>query len=98
MPTPLTVIARVRAKPGQEVALRAALIALVARTRSEAGCLNYDLHESLDDPAQYVFYENWTSRQALDSHSRSAHILAFRELAKDLLSGPTEISLWKRVE
>lgn len=98
MPHTLTVIARVRAKPGMEPRLRAALIALVAPTRSEAGCLNYDLHESIDDPAQFVFYEDWTSRQALDIHSRSPHIFAFRERAKELLAGPTEISLWNKVE
>jgi quinol monooxygenase YgiN len=42
----LTVIAHVRAKPGQESRVRQLLEGLLAPTRAEAGCINYDLHQS----------------------------------------------------
>ena len=65
----LTVIARVRAKKGKASLLRKELRRLIAPTRAEAGCINYDLHESQDDPALFVFYENWKKRGG----PRSAH-------------------------
>ncbi len=44
-----TNLAFFRARRGQSEALGAALAALVEPTRGEAGCLNYDLHQSLEN-------------------------------------------------
>jgi quinol monooxygenase YgiN len=43
----LTNLAFFRALPGQTQALGSALSALVAPTRAETACLNYNLHQSL---------------------------------------------------
>jgi hypothetical protein len=48
-----------RARRGQSEALGAALGALVEPTRLEAGCLNYDLHRSVNDANVWFVYENW---------------------------------------
>jgi quinol monooxygenase YgiN len=93
----VTVIAYHRAKPGKEESLRQALLSLCAVTRAEKGCINYDLHESLDDPNLLVFHENWNSKTDLDTHLRSAHILQFRTLADELLAEPPNITLWRRL-
>ena len=61
----VTVVATFHAKPGQEAELKKALIALVAPTRQEKGCLNYDLHVSAEDPTKFLFHENWTSKADL---------------------------------
>lgn len=71
--TPLNFIAHIKAKPGQEDAVRAALEAIVAPTRAEAGNFNYDLHRLNDDPATVVLYEGWRSQAALDEHMRTPH-------------------------
>ena len=57
----LTVIARMRAKPGKEQELRDALEALVEPTSTEKGYVNYDLHQGVEDPGWFFFYENWES-------------------------------------
>jgi quinol monooxygenase YgiN len=88
----LTVIAHIRAKPGQESRVRQVLQGLVSATRAEAGCINYDLHQSQTDPALFVFYENWTSEAHLDAHSKSPHIQSFRKVAGEILAGPVEIT------
>lgn len=44
----VTVVAFHRAKPGKEQAFREALLAVCKSTRAEKGCINYDLHESLE--------------------------------------------------
>jgi quinol monooxygenase YgiN len=50
----VTVIAYHRAKPGKEHALREALLAVCDPTRAEKGCINYDLHDSPDEPGVLV--------------------------------------------
>lgn len=75
--TPLTVVAKLKAKPGAEARLENALRALVAPTRAEAGCLNYDLHRAHDDPGLFVFHENWESRALWEAHMNAPHLVAF---------------------
>ena len=60
--------ATVKALPGQEAAVRQALLELVAPSRSEPGCLCYNLHESEDETGLFIFYEQWASQAAFDAH------------------------------
>jgi quinol monooxygenase YgiN len=92
--TGLTVIAHVTAKTGQEDLVRQALLDLVAPTRKEKGCINYDLHQSQENATQFAVYENWETAADLDSHAKSAHLQAFARIAAHLLERPAEISKW----
>ena len=67
--------ATVKALPGQEVAVRQALLDLVAPSRSEPGCLCYNLHESKDEAGLFLFYEQWASQAAFDAHVATPHFL-----------------------
>ncbi|MGH9866165.1 MAG: putative quinol monooxygenase [Candidatus Acidiferrales bacterium] len=91
----VTVIAHIRAKAGQEARVREALLGLIAPTRTEAGCINYDLHVSRDDPRRFVFYENWASESHLEAHANSTHLLAFRKVADEILDGQVELTKWR---
>ncbi|HXN99576.1 MAG TPA: putative quinol monooxygenase [Candidatus Acidoferrales bacterium] len=93
----LTVIAHIRAKPGHESRVREILQGLLSPTRAEAGCINYDLHQSHTDPALFVFYENWVSEAHLEAHSKSPHIQSLRKVAGEVLAGPVEITKWQVV-
>lgn len=93
----LTVVARIRAKRGKEAEAQQVLLTLVTHTRKEAGCLNYDLHVAHDDPALFLFYENWASKAHLDAHAQSAHIQVFRAHAGEWLAEPVEIKLFRMV-
>jgi len=90
----VTVLALICAKKGSENEVLGNLKSLVEPTRKEEGCINYDLHQSSDDPCKFMFYENWTSRQALAAHAESAHIIRNRERNAGLLERPPEITLW----
>jgi quinol monooxygenase YgiN len=94
----VTVIAFHRAKRGKEQALREALLAVRAPTLKERGCINYDLHDSPDQPGVLVFLENWESKADLDAHLASPHIDAFRAKAPDLLAEPPDITLWRELK
>lgn len=93
----LTVIAEIKAQPGKEEEVRKALTALVAPTHAEEGCIDYDLHESQDEPGHFFFYENWTGSAALNQHLESRHLKEFRGKAETLLSGPVKITRCMRI-
>jgi quinol monooxygenase YgiN len=46
----LTVIAFMRAAAGKREELKAALEALIEPAKQEDGCVNYDLHQGVEDP------------------------------------------------
>ena len=93
----ITVIATFQAKPGKETELKNALIGLVAPTRKEAGCINYDLHALPEDPAKFLFHENWTSKAHLEAHLESAHIKALLPRVDELAVAMPEITIWEKI-
>jgi len=64
----LTVVAHIRAKADQIALVQSELEKLLAPTRKEPGCLQYDLHQDSKDPAHFVFLEAWSSREHLQTH------------------------------
>ncbi|GAB3664439.1 putative quinol monooxygenase [Nocardioides korecus] len=81
----LTVIAFMKAAPGKEDELRRELEALIAPTAAEDGFVNYDLHESVEEPGKFFFYENWESAEKLDAHLATPHLVRFAGMIGDLL-------------
>lgn len=74
---PLTVIAKLKARPGTEEQLYEACRKLVTPTQAEEGCINYDMHRSIEDPGTFMFYENWTTRPLWEQHMKSPHLNEF---------------------
>jgi quinol monooxygenase YgiN len=93
----LTVVARCKAKPGREEEVEREILALVEPTRAEAGCINYDLHRSLDDGSVFMLYENWVSQQALDEHLATPYLQRFLGKAEEILAEPVDIARWKMI-
>jgi quinol monooxygenase YgiN len=82
----LTIVARIKAKPGQEAALSTELVKLVAPTLVEAGCLRYDFHRDLEDPGNFLFFENWATKDQWLAHMESPQLLAYKAAADDLVA------------
>ena len=96
IPHYVTVIAEMTAKPGKEEELKRHLLVLVEHTRQEEGCVQYHLHVSDDDSRKFVIVENWTTREALDRHARSAHMNAFSQVSTELRADPV-VFTYKRI-
>ena len=77
--TKLTVVANIKANPDQIDLVRVELEKLIAVTRAEAGCINYDLHQDNDNPAHFMFYEIWESRELWQTHMSAPHLAAYME-------------------
>ncbi|WP_028937181.1 putative quinol monooxygenase [Pseudonocardia spinosispora] len=93
----VTVFASMQAKAGREDELRAALTSLIAPVTAEEGNVNYDLHESVDTPGLFFFYENWESADALAKHSQEPHMKEMLGKAGELLDGPLSVNVVRRI-
>jgi len=75
---PLTIVAKLTASDGHAEAVKTALTALIAPTRVEAGCIQYDLHQDTTNPHVFLFFEIWETRDLWQDHLASAHITAHK--------------------
>jgi len=82
MAEPIILNVHFDAVPGREADLARELRALVTPTRSEAGCLLYQLHADPENPGKFMFYEKFADQTALDHHVNTPHFkkfLSYRE-------------------
>ena len=82
----LTIVANIHANPDKIDLVKAELEKLAPITRTEKGCLQYDLHQDNENPAHFMFFENWESRELWQVHMSAAHLAAYREATKGALA------------
>lgn len=70
----LTIVANITAKADKIDLVKAELIKLIDTTLAEEGCVQYDLHQDNENPAYFMFYENWTSRELWQAHMNAQHL------------------------
>ena len=96
-PAALTVIAKFTSKSGKEARVKEELQMLLASTRKEQGYIAFDLHQSVDSEGILFFFEEWTSREALNRHLETPHVKKFLSLVDELLEKPIKASFWKKI-
>jgi NAD(P)-dependent dehydrogenase (short-subunit alcohol dehydrogenase family) len=64
---------------------------VVAPSRQEAGCINYDLRRSDADPDIWCVYENWRSADDLATHFTLPHMQAFIAAVPTLVEGELDL-------
>ena len=75
----LTIVANIIARTDQNDLVKAELEKLIPVTRNEEGCINYDLHQDNENPAHFLFHENWESRELWQIHMNAPHLVAYME-------------------
>jgi len=55
-------------KPDERDVTIAALRAVTARSREDAGCIDYWWSEDVGEPCRFRFFECWESEAAFDAH------------------------------
>ena len=70
----LTIVANITAHAGKVDLVKAELEKLIEPTLKEEGCLQYDLHQDNANPAHFMFYENWESRDLWQAHMNNRHL------------------------
>ncbi|QEY24199.1 putative quinol monooxygenase [Neisseria animalis] len=73
----IKIAALITVKPEYTAELAVQFKELVRASRAEEGNISYDLHQEIGNPNRFVFFENWASQVAVDSHNASAHFQNF---------------------
>lgn len=89
----ITVVARLKSRPGSEAQLEQAFRKMIPAVRSEAGTLQYVLHRSVQDPTVFVFYELYQDQEALNFHSKTSHMKEMVTSIGPLLDGRPQIEI-----
>lgn len=85
MMEPITITAILKPIENRQDQLLAELAKVQEASRAEAGCLNYVLHQSIEDDT-FVLHETWKDKDALESHIESLHYQEYRTNTADLVS------------
>ncbi len=85
METQYPMIVKFIAKKDSIELVKTELIKILEPTRSEIGCIKYDLHQDLDDPSVFMFYEIWATKEAWIAHDSTPHINAFRKAIEGMV-------------
>ncbi len=72
--TKLTIVANIIANDDKIELVKAELEKLIDITRAEPGCINYDLHQDNENPAHFLVFENWESRELWQTHMANTHL------------------------
>ncbi len=70
----ISLIATITAKADKIEELKAELLKLVELTTQEPGCIQYILHQEIENPQIFRFYEQFKDKEAFDFHSNQPYI------------------------
>lgn len=70
----LTIVANIHAKSDKIDLVKAELKKIIAPTLIEEGCINYEMHQDNENPAHFLFFENWESRELWQAHMEKQHL------------------------
>jgi quinol monooxygenase YgiN len=71
---------------------------LIKGTRAEAGCIEYNFYNAVEDKNLLLVAEKWESIDALKAHLEMPHFVQFGEDVGDLLAADLEIAVYSAEE
>ena len=94
----IIVTAKMKVKPDFKYEFMVETEPLIKHTRSEEGCLSYNLYTDIDDPNQLVMLEFWKDMDSLDAHMDSVHFKNFGKAIPKYLTCEIEIFKYEAQE
>lgn len=93
----IRVVANVVAFTNQIESLKEVLLELVQATRQEAGCIQYDLCQSIDNPASFTFVEEWETEEALKAHLGGDNLDRALKKVEGMVAVGPDIRLYQQI-
>lgn len=93
----LFIIARFHAHPGNEDALAAAMLEVIAPTQAEPGCLSIHAFRSKRDAQLFFICSRWKDEAAFDAHAGLPHTARFLAAVEPLIDHPLEVNRVERI-
>jgi len=95
----MTVVAKLKAKAGQEDALIAGVRKMIAHVKAnEPNTRTYVLYRSSKDPSQFLVYEVYADQAAFATHGASEPMKEFFRLAGGILDGRPDITMYEEID
>jgi quinol monooxygenase YgiN len=69
---------------------------LIEESRKEAGCIEYNLYEDLNNSNMVAFIEHWENEEAVDLHNNTKHFTTLVPELTKFQEGQTEITVYKK--
>lgn len=92
--TPIVLAGRFTAKAARRDELVALAQSMLAPSRAEDGCVSYDFLEEVGAPGNFLFFERWRDKAALDTHFAGAGFAKFAQAFPALIEGDADIRLF----
>ncbi len=89
----LKVVAIAETSTDRAEELKSVCMALIEPTRKEEGCISYELYQDTTNPGRFTFIETWESKQHLDIHLQSSHLVAAADAFGKILTKELTIIL-----
>lgn len=90
-----TIIVKFRAKAGREKDFKEFLESIIPIALESFGCIRHDLHQSLENRGEFLFYENWACQKDHENHINRPEVQEWRSMLNSFLEKPYEVSLWE---
>ena len=97
-PLEIFIFARFHARPGNEGALAAALVDVLAPTREEPGCLSIHAFRSIRDPRLFYIHSRWKDEAAFEWHGDLPHTKLFVERVEAVIDHPLDVTRAERID
>ncbi|MGQ7946813.1 putative quinol monooxygenase [Flavobacterium sp. WC2509] len=91
----LTVI--IKSKFGYREELKAVLENLAENSKKEKACLQYDLHQNIDDQNIFILHEVWKNKEGLDLHKEQPYFLKFDHTSELFLEEKIVVYVTSRI-
>ena len=93
----IVLIVRLNVKAESVEKLKTAALKIVGDSRSEAGNINYDIHQSIEDETLFFWHETWANKAALDEHFATTFFGEFFKTVEEIAAEPPQINLTRKI-
>ncbi|MEZ5425504.1 MAG: putative quinol monooxygenase [Pyrinomonadaceae bacterium] len=93
----IVLIARLKVKEDKIEETKNAALAIVADSRAEEGCINYDIHQSIEDETVFFWHETWKNKAAIDEHFEMPFFKEFFGVVQEVAAEPPQINLTRKI-
>jgi len=93
----LYIFARFHARPGHEGTVAEVLLAVLAPSREEPGCLSIHAFQSTRGPRLFYIQARWKDEASFEHHASLPHTLRFVERVAPLIDHPLDVTRARRI-
>lgn len=93
----INLTAIIKSTEGNSDAMKGLLLQLLAESRKESACIQYNLQQDREDRNLFIFHEIWEDQKGLDLHNSQPHISRFVADSVHIIDGPVIIHNTERL-